>query len=188
MSKIALTPNASGSGTFTIASPNSDTDRTLTLPDEAGTVVTTGSTGVMPTRYMFSARKTSAQSGLNTSAQTITFQTTTYDVGSNFASNKYTIPVDGVYNFNFAIPMYNGTNDDEIQLYLIVNGSQVAVFWDQVNHSDSGDDYSIQASKMYSLSSGDEVSLQIKMSTDTSWAIWGESGKDSCYFEGFLVG
>jgi hypothetical protein len=39
MSKIALTPNASGSGTFTIASPNSNTDRTLTLPDEAGTVV-----------------------------------------------------------------------------------------------------------------------------------------------------
>ena len=42
MSKIALTPNASGSGTFTIAAPNSDTDRTLTLPDEAGTVLTSG--------------------------------------------------------------------------------------------------------------------------------------------------
>ena len=43
MSKIALTPNASGSGTFTLASPNSDTDRTLTLPDEAGTVLTSAS-------------------------------------------------------------------------------------------------------------------------------------------------
>ena len=43
MSKIALTPNASGSGTFTLASPNSDTDRTLTLPDEAGTILTTSS-------------------------------------------------------------------------------------------------------------------------------------------------
>ena len=40
MSKIALTPNASGTGVFTIASPNSNTDRTLTLPDEAGTVLT----------------------------------------------------------------------------------------------------------------------------------------------------
>jgi hypothetical protein len=38
MSKIALTPNASGSGTFTIASPNSNTDRSLTLPDGAGTI------------------------------------------------------------------------------------------------------------------------------------------------------
>jgi len=43
MSKIALTPNASGTGVFTIASPNSNTDRTLTLPDEAGTLVTTSS-------------------------------------------------------------------------------------------------------------------------------------------------
>jgi hypothetical protein len=41
MSKIALTPNASGSGTFTIAAPNSNTDRTLTLPDSAGTIATT---------------------------------------------------------------------------------------------------------------------------------------------------
>ena len=38
MSKINLTPNASGTGVFTIASPNSNTDRTLTLPDKAGTV------------------------------------------------------------------------------------------------------------------------------------------------------
>ena len=41
MSKIALTPNASGSGTFTIASPNSNTDRVLTLPDGSATLATT---------------------------------------------------------------------------------------------------------------------------------------------------
>jgi len=38
MSKIALTPNASGTGIFTIASPNSNTNRTLSLPDATGTV------------------------------------------------------------------------------------------------------------------------------------------------------
>jgi len=43
MSKISLEPNASGTGTFTIAAPNSDTNRTLTLPDEAGTVLTSAS-------------------------------------------------------------------------------------------------------------------------------------------------
>jgi hypothetical protein len=43
MSKIALTPDASGTGTFTIAAPNSNTNRTLTLPDEAGTVLTNAS-------------------------------------------------------------------------------------------------------------------------------------------------
>jgi len=38
MSKIALTPNGSGSGVFTIASPNSNTNRTITLPDESITL------------------------------------------------------------------------------------------------------------------------------------------------------
>lgn len=41
MSKVAIQGNASGTGVFTVASPNSNTDRTLTLPDEAGTVLTT---------------------------------------------------------------------------------------------------------------------------------------------------
>jgi len=40
MSKITLEPNNSGTGTFTIAAPNSNTNRTLTLPDEAGTALT----------------------------------------------------------------------------------------------------------------------------------------------------
>ena len=38
MSKIALAPNAAGTGTFTLASPNTNTDRTLTLPDNSGTI------------------------------------------------------------------------------------------------------------------------------------------------------
>lgn len=37
MSKISLTPNALGTGTLTIAAPNTSTNRTLTLPDETGT-------------------------------------------------------------------------------------------------------------------------------------------------------
>jgi hypothetical protein len=37
MSKIALSPSATGTGTFTIASPGTSTNRTLTLPDETGT-------------------------------------------------------------------------------------------------------------------------------------------------------
>ena len=43
MSKISLEPIASGTGVFTIASPNSNTDRTLTLPDEAGEFVLSAS-------------------------------------------------------------------------------------------------------------------------------------------------
>ena len=41
MSKVVIQGNASGTGDFTIAAPNGNTNRTLTLPDEAGTVLTT---------------------------------------------------------------------------------------------------------------------------------------------------
>jgi len=40
MSKISLKPNASGTGVFSLEAPNSNVDRTLNLPDEAGTVAT----------------------------------------------------------------------------------------------------------------------------------------------------
>ena len=43
MSKVAITGNASGTGTLTIAAPNTSTDRTLTLPDNTGTVLTSAS-------------------------------------------------------------------------------------------------------------------------------------------------
>lgn len=47
MSQISLSGNAGGSGTFTIASPNSNNSRTLTLPDQTGTVLTgSGAIGV----------------------------------------------------------------------------------------------------------------------------------------------
>jgi hypothetical protein len=42
MSKIALSGNASGTGTLTIAAPNTNSDQTLTLPDAGGTVFVSG--------------------------------------------------------------------------------------------------------------------------------------------------
>ena len=48
MSKISITPDASGSGTFTIVSPNSNSDRTITIPDETGTVHTSGGNVAIP--------------------------------------------------------------------------------------------------------------------------------------------
>ena len=48
MSSIKLESNASGTGIFTIASPNSNTNRTLTLPDATGTINTSGSANEVP--------------------------------------------------------------------------------------------------------------------------------------------
>jgi len=48
MSSIKLESNASGTGVFTIASPNSNTNRTLTLPDNTGTILTSATTTGFP--------------------------------------------------------------------------------------------------------------------------------------------
>jgi hypothetical protein len=45
MAKVKIEGNASGTGTFTIAAPNSNTDRVLTLPDAAGELLTTTGDG-----------------------------------------------------------------------------------------------------------------------------------------------
>lgn len=42
MSSIKLESNASGTGVFTIASPNSNTNRTLSIPDGTGSIVVNG--------------------------------------------------------------------------------------------------------------------------------------------------
>jgi hypothetical protein len=42
MSKIALSGNSLGTGTLTIAAPNTSSDRTLSLPDAAGEMYTQG--------------------------------------------------------------------------------------------------------------------------------------------------
>ena len=69
MSKIALTPNASGTGTFTLAAPNSNTSRTITLPDEAGEVLVNG---------------TNQNVGIGTSSPSVTL-----DVTNNSGSNSW---------------------------------------------------------------------------------------------------
>jgi hypothetical protein len=44
MSRIAFNGNALGTGTVTIASPNTNSDRTITLPDATGTLITNSGT------------------------------------------------------------------------------------------------------------------------------------------------
>ena len=48
MSKITLAPDILGTGTFTIAAPNGNTDRTLTLPDNSGTLNASGAPNQVP--------------------------------------------------------------------------------------------------------------------------------------------
>lgn len=71
MSKVSLAGNASGTGIFTIASPNSNTDRTLTLPDQTGTLLSSSAQGIPK-----SALPTGSVLQVVQTAKTDTFSTT----------------------------------------------------------------------------------------------------------------
>ena len=61
MSNIVLQPNSSGTGSITIATPNTNTDRTLNIPDVAGNLVTTGDTGTITGTMIASGTVTDAK-------------------------------------------------------------------------------------------------------------------------------
>jgi hypothetical protein len=56
LSKISLSGNPSGNGTFTIAAPNSNNSRTMTLPDSAGDVVVTQATQTLTNKTFSGAQ------------------------------------------------------------------------------------------------------------------------------------
>ena len=113
MSKVAITGNASGSGTFTIAAPNSDTDRTLTLPDSAGTIATTnGITGAdmwrMTTDYAGTAGATKVISANIERVSESTFSL--IGSGMSQSSGVFTFPTTGVWFVEFGCSAYNAGN------------------------------------------------------------------------------
>ena len=105
MSKITLSGNASGTGTFTIASPNSNSDRTLVLPDNSGTVLTTATPGVPVNGPAFSAWKGGTnQTGISNATFTkVTFGAEEFDTNSCFdtATARFTPTVAGYYQLNW---------------------------------------------------------------------------------------
>jgi hypothetical protein len=70
MSRITLAPNASGTGTLTVAAPNTNTDRTLTLPDVTTTLVGTDATQTLTNKTIASSQLTGALPAIDGSALT----------------------------------------------------------------------------------------------------------------------
>jgi len=121
MSKVALSGNASGSGTFTIASPNSNTDRTINLPDSNGTILTTATAGVPVNGPAFLAFQSAPTSIVNATVTKVLFGNETFDTNSNFASSRFTPTVAGYYQINANVSINQPGNASNI-VSLFKNG------------------------------------------------------------------
>jgi hypothetical protein len=122
MSKVALSGNASGTGTFTIASPNSNTDRTLSLPDATGTILTTATPGVPVNGPAFLAFQSAATSIVNATVTKVLFGNETFDTNANFASSRFTPTVAGYYQINANVTINAGVGTNIVFIYK--NGSE----------------------------------------------------------------
>ena len=100
MSSIKLSPNVSGTGSLTIAAPNTNTDRTLTLPDESGTVLTSASPVIAQAGVpAFRVWQSAGQSISNAVDNVILFQTKETDTTNAFntSTSKFQPTVAGYY-------------------------------------------------------------------------------------------
>lgn len=88
MSKISLTPNASGTGNFTIASPNSNTDRTLTLPDNTGTILTSASNTNFPAGSVLQVVAMNTTTATSTSGTSFVNTAVTASITPSSAANR----------------------------------------------------------------------------------------------------
>ena len=146
MSKIALSGDAAGTGTFTIASPNSNSNFTLTLPTQSGTLLLTGaqlnisasapsnsfvmdSTGrvTTPNQPSFRVGFSSGGDQSITTGGIAPFDAKSYDIGNNYntSTNRFVAPVAGVYLFYANLYFTQSGGSFVGGVGFTVNGSQV---------------------------------------------------------------
>ena len=120
MSKAVLKGHASGTGTVTLETANTNTDRTVTIPDASGTVMVTGN---MPAFLAYrSGADVSIPNGVSTK---ITYNTETFDTNScydNTTNYRFTPTVAGYYVFTASLG-WNTVSAGNLDMYIAKNGS-----------------------------------------------------------------
>ena len=196
MSKIALTPNSLGSGTFTIASPNSDTDRVLTLPDEAGTVLTSASsipassvTGLLTGKHFFHAYRSTDQSVSNNSNVIAVFDTEFADVSSayNTSTGEFTVPEDGLYFFVASLYHASSGNSNLWNGKTRIRQAGSAKLVNQYNYgSNYPNEVTHQASGIIDCTAGQVIDVQFSVET-SSGSGSKLTGGTPTYFLGVMI-
>lgn len=131
MSKIALSSNALGTGTLTIASPNTNTDRTLTLPDTTGTLLVSTTGGWVPVVTPSSGTLTSyTATGSYTKIGTVVTFLATVSISNNGTAAGalgVTLPITAAQGF-VCVGRENAVNGNMLQGLGAGGAGTIAVF------------------------------------------------------------
>jgi len=138
MSKIALTPNASGTGTLTIAAPNTSTDRTITLPDETGSIITTGSSGqvipaaALPAGSVLQVVQATQSTNVTTTGTTLIDTGLSVNITPSSSSSKVLIQLHQHIYIN---------SDNGFGWQLLRDSTELYYFWNVIHTQSAGNNY-----------------------------------------------
>ena len=105
MSSIKLESNASGTGIFTIASPNSNTNRTLSIPDVTTTIVGTDATQTLTNKTLGSGLVMDVSAITSGTAVASTSGTSIDFTGIPSWAKRITVMLSGVSTNGTSIPL-----------------------------------------------------------------------------------
>jgi hypothetical protein len=188
MSSVSIQGNASGTGIFTIASPNSNTNRTLTLPNNTGTILTSAST-FAGTGPAFSVYPNADQTGLTSTAFTkVAFTNELFDTANCFdsATNyRFTPTTEGYYQLNFSVYV-TASNIATMEPFIYKNGSAFTSGQYLVAASGATGAILSASNILYLNGSTDAVEFYVYVSTTTgTYTI--KAGSEYTYASGALI-
>ena len=97
MSQVKISGNASGTGTLTIAAPNTNTDRTLSLPDNTGTILDTSNTTFFGADWYVMTANNSSNGTKLTNWQNSLANSGKIGTGMSESSGTWTFPTTGIW-------------------------------------------------------------------------------------------
>ena len=141
--------------------PQSGTSLTL---GASGDTVSLGSGGTVTNVPAFAAKMSGTQQLANDTTTKIAYDTEVYDTDSAYdhSSNyRFTVPSNkgGKYFIGASVRSGNMADTKKINMYLHVNGSEVAEHFAQVVSSNTSEQYTVGVFKVLNLSASDYVEV-----------------------------
>jgi hypothetical protein len=177
MSNARLQGNASGTGTVTLESPNTNTDKTINLPDRAGTLSMDGPA--------FSAYNNTIQTISNSTDTKISLNTELFDTANcfNTSTSRFTPNVAGYYQFTLQVRDNTGGTSGQFVAFIFKNGSTLNFGVTDLAGAVGASTFC--NSLVYLNGTTDYVEAYIAQNSGSSLQISQNSA--STYFQGFFV-
>ena len=190
MSQVKISGNASGTGVLTIAAPNTNTDRTLSLPDITGDIITSGSktTPKVPAFWAYLSSNT-AQTVSSSTYTKVEFDVESFDTDGYYdhsTNYRFTPQVAGYYQFTARVQPASSYTGQIITLYK--NGVRHLIGGYEPNNSNAG--AKALNCMAHANGSSDYFEVYVSLTTGQALASIGGDGTNNgefTYFQGWLI-